>query len=296
MNITLNWQENEFTSCLHAAQIAASRSDFHHPSLPPDFQETAKQVVREAEFAGISSKIFWRNAIPLSVKGISKNDLAEIIVRKAVPQSEESVVSASQISAAILSLSAIYEQAIPDARRQLELRRRPLEEAWEARGPGLMFALGRQLPEEFIPSQADGVLVLPVGGGRGTAHLSYNSFRIEGVLYNPHEELPEVVRIAWLIAQLNIDLPIYSETIPRDQLPLVARLAVLPGILAAAEEVDLIDTARCDLARALELWQVTKMGHETLAALVEQWWSVQSTREMPWHVALAALDQMLAEA
>jgi len=293
MNIALSWQESEFTSCLHAAQIAVGQQDFRHPNLTEAFINAATLLVQKAELAGVSAKIFWRHALPLSAQRISKNDVVQGILRKAVHLDQENSRSASQLVAALQTLDVTYRRAIPDAHRQLELRRRPLEEAWEARGPGLMYMLARQLPEEFIPTRADVVLVLPVSGGRGTAHLDYNSLRMEAVLYNPHEELPEIVRLAWLIAQLKIDLPIYSETIPRDQLSLIARLAVLPGILAAAAEVDLIDPSRCNTAQALKLWQVTRTGHETLGTLVDQWWSVQSTRQKPWHVALAALDQML---
>ena len=50
--------------------------------------------------------------------------------------------------------------------------------------------------------QCDVLLIHPALGGAGEAHLAYNSVRIEAVLANPNADLPEVVRLAWLIAQV----------------------------------------------------------------------------------------------
>jgi len=50
-------------------------------------------------------------------------------------------------------------------------------------------------------------------GGAGAAQLRTNSVRLEAVLTHPDPQLPETLRLGWLLSQLNQDLPIYSDTI-----------------------------------------------------------------------------------
>lgn len=294
MNLELRWQENTWTSCLHAAQILAGNPPSGvSEELVSAIAPAAKNLVSELQTAQIPPKLFWRHALPLSAQLDGKVELAKAVLRKThgLEASESSFVTS--IGGALTDLANAYALAVPKAAEELILRRRPLREAWEARGPGLLYFLQRVLPEEFLPETADVILVLPISGGRGTAHLAYNSVRLEGMLYDPNPQLPEVARLGWLFSQLNLDLPKYSEEIDPDRIGLIARLATLPGILYAAEEVELVRPGTVTLADALKLWQVTHIGHEALAEIVQQWWQTQETRQAPWQVALLALDRMV---
>lgn len=294
MNLELRWQESAWTSCLHAGQILAGKPPENvSPELLAAVAPPAQALVKTVDQSGIAPKLFWRHALPLSAEIQNKSELASLVLRKTRGIDFSQSPQAKLVSGALSDLANAYQQAVPKAAEELPLRRRPLQEAWEARGPGLLYFLSRVLPEDFIPELATVILVLPISAGRGTAHLSYNSLRLEGMLYDPNPHLPEVVRLAWLISQLNIDLPKYSELIPPDRVPLVARLATLPAILYAAEEVELIKPGSVSLADALKLWKVTHAGHDALAEIVAQWWHTQETRQAPWHVALAGLDRML---
>ena len=122
--------------------------------------------------------------------------------------------------------------------------------------------------------------------------MAYNSVRIEAMLANPVAELPETVRLAWLIAQLQIDLPAYSESIHADRLPHIARYALLPATLIAAETVGLIHFAPSELARAITAWSLAVPPGIDAAALTSEWWQTYLETRPPWRVALAALDQM----
>src|SRR5690606_23019649 len=97
------------------------------------------------------------------------------------------------------------------ALEELELRSAPLREQWEARGGGLLATLARLTTAGLVPEMADVILVHPVLGGGGAAHWQYNSVQFEAVLANPLAELPEVLRLGWLLAQLNFDLPLYED-------------------------------------------------------------------------------------
>lgn len=295
MNLELRWQESPWTSCLHAAQILAGNAPQHvSEALLAQVAPPARRLVEEVERAGIAPKLFWRHALPLSAQLSSKDELARVVLRKTRGIELSDSAYAMNIAGALSDLANAYQAAVPKAEQELSLRRRPIQEAWEARGPGLIYFLNRVLPEDFIPELATIILVLPISAGRGTAHLSYNTLRLEAVLYDPNPQLPEVARLGWLISQLNIDLPKYSELIEPSRVPLVARLATLPAILYAAEEVELIRPGTVTLADALQLWQVAHTGHESLAEIVSRWWQTQEAQQVPWHVALAGLDRMLS--
>ncbi|MEW4563317.1 hypothetical protein AB1K70_12375 [Bremerella sp. JC770] len=294
MNLDLRWQENTWTSCLHAAQILAGNPPSGvSEDLVKAVGPAVKSLVSELRMAQVIPKLFWRHALPLSAQIDGKAELAKVVLRKTHGLEASESAYATSIGGALTDLAHAYATAIPKAADELLLRRRPLREAWEARGPGLLHFLQRVLPEEFLPETADVILVLPISGGRGTAHLAYNSVRLEGMLYDPNPQLPEVARLGWLLSQLRLDLPMYSEEIDPDRIGTVARLATLPGILYAAEEVELIRPGTVRLADALKLWQVTHTGHEALAEIVSQWWQTQETRRAPWRIALLALDRML---
>lgn len=294
MNLELHWQENTWTSCLHAAQILAGNPPAGvSEDLVNAVGPAAKRLVSELKTAQVPPKLFWRHALPLSAQLDGKVELAKAVLRKTHGLEASESGFATSIGGALSDLANAYSSAIPKAADELLLRRRPLREAWEARGPGLLHFLQRVLPEEFLPETADVILVLPISGGRGTAHLAYNSVRLEGMLYDPHPQLPEVARLGWLISQLNLDLPKYSEEIDPDRIGMVARLATLPGILYAAQEVELVRPGTLTLTDALKLWQVAHAGHEALAEIVDNWWQTQETRQAPWRIALLALDRMI---
>jgi hypothetical protein len=140
---------------------------------------------------------------------------------------------------------------------------------------------------------ADIVLVLPVLGGSGEAQLQNNSVRIEAVLANPHGQLPEVVRLGWMLGQLHLDLPLLSEGIQLDRLPHVAALAMIPPALAAAEHVELARLDEDTLALALDAWQVEIPSTLDPLDILSRWWGAFDEAHPPFEVAFQALDRML---
>jgi hypothetical protein len=148
--------------------------------------------------------------------------------------------------------------------------------------------------ERLVVPNAEIVLVYPISGGGGAAHLIYNSVCIEAVQTDPIPELPEVLRLCWLLSQLNIDLPIFSETIHRDRWPLVAALGMLPATLAANQGIQTYHLELDTIRMALEAWQLDGSREGNLAELLLQWWETCLDSQLGWGVALAGLDRMLA--
>src|SRR5690606_7247147 len=115
------------------------------------------------------------------------------------------------------------------------------------------------------------------------------------VLANPIAELPEAARLGWLLAQLQQDIAVYSERIPRPVLPRVAAMAMLPPALAAAEEVELVRPGDDVTALALEPWPNAHDEQAELLGTLVRWWQAYVERRPPWGVALSALSTMLDE-
>jgi len=135
-------------------------------------------------------------------------------------------------------------------------------------------------------------------GGAGVAHIEQNQVRIEAVLTNPMVELPEVVRLAWLLSQLHLDLPIHSETIGANLMARLAPLAMLPPILAAAEVMEL---SKCDESvaeLAIEQWHIPvpkgRGVHTEIVPVLMDWWETYLQTRPGWHTAMQALAKMLA--
>lgn len=181
----------------------------------------------------------------------------------------------------------------PKLEEELSLRARPIREAWETVGPGLMRSIEKLTEPGLLVSQATIVVVHPFAGGGGSSHLATDSVTWEGMLAHPHPELPETLRLAWMLSQLGLDMPRYEQELEEDDVARVASLAMLPVTLAAGEEFDFV---RCDeptIARAMELWGLFDSHRDRAAEALLAWWDAYRERRPPWETALVALEQIM---
>ncbi len=255
--------------------------------------EPARLLSQTLADRGISAGSFLCHAIPLSSDATSERELATTALVRLVGR-QQAQESSTAVAAAIAAIHRAFEVAVPEALVELELRGGPLFELWEARGQGLLSELARITSPELLPESAQVLVVLPAVGGGGAAFLQFNRALIEGVLANPQAELPEVLRLGWLLSTLNLDLPRYSESIARPRLAEIAPLAMLPPALAAARVVELVADPEALIRPALEAWcpQARQRSAE-VATCLSDWWDTCQESSTPWHVALPALDQML---
>jgi hypothetical protein len=177
----------------------------------------------------------------------------------------------------------------PQMLDELELRSKPVRELWEAAGPGLLFGLKKKLGEPILAESASITLVYPAMGGGGVAHSTYNRVSFEAVLANTVVGLPEVVRLAWLLAQLQFELPEVQGRMPRSRTLSLAPLAVLPAVLEAANDLDLGAPLEQALPTALQAWRLGPVDAESLLA----WWETYLADRPSWPTALFALEALL---
>jgi hypothetical protein len=292
MSLELNWRAPPLVSALHAAEALARNVPLADSRLAAALEPAATAMAGEITSARLPPQRFWQHLIPLAANLGNSRQLVENAVTKTVGRGARFEQMVTKLSAHVASVEATVRTALPNSADELALRERPLREQWEARGPGLMQQIGWLTDESLIVPRCDVLLVHPALGGGGEAHLPYNSVRMEAVLANPVAELPEVARLAWLVAQLQLDLPIHSEAIHADRLPHVARYAMLPATLAAAETVELSRLTPENMRLAVVAWRLNVPAGVDAAALVLEWWETYRQTRPPWRVALAALDQM----
>ena len=162
----------------------------------------------------------------------------------------------------------------------------------------MLVQLARSTEENVLVANAEIALVYPFVGGHGMAHRQLNCVTFEAVLTNPIDSLPEVMRLAWLLAQLNLDLPMYADHVSADRRDAVGKWALVPAVLAAAECVELARLSAETVGKTLAAWRLAESA-STAEAVANQsetlltWWKTYQEGRTPWAVALGALEQML---
>ena len=208
----LHWTVSFRASCLHAAEALAHGQLVVDPALAEAITEPAQELRKAISAAGLPRTQFWRNLVGLSVMVDGLSELAERAVAKTVGTTRAAAI-ARNLVASIAGIESAVRRAFPNLVDELTLRLPPLREQWDAHGPLLLQSIARWTDPRVVVPEAQVVLVHPALGGGGAAHIAYNNVHIEAVLTNPVPDLPENLRLAWLLAQLGLDLPAFSDQV-----------------------------------------------------------------------------------
>jgi len=287
----LRWKASFSASCLHAAACLGEGLPIANQRIAAVLQPAVDQLFDELQAGSLSGAAALPLLIDLAADYENNRQLAEVAVRKQSGTSSSATVL--RLAGAIADLEAAWLREQPQLVDELAVRGRPLREQWEARGPGLLRAITRLTVENFVAPVAEVVLVSPLVGGHGRAHLRSNRVTFEAVLTHPHPALPETLRLGWLLAQLNLDVPMFHEPVAQRRLPRLAGLATLPLVLAAAETVELAVCDEAMLTQAISCWHLAGALPDNAASQLLDWWQAYAESDTRWPVALAALDQML---
>jgi hypothetical protein len=283
---------------IHAATKRQSPAESNTPllalELPADATALATQLDALLTPAHVGRVPFWTHLIPLAATGLAPASLAQQVLLKSLgPQPSRTLQQ--KLASLLTEIDALTAVLWPELDRQLTLRQGPLAQQWEARGPGLLAALRRLADPQLLAPRATVWPIYPVSGGGGCAHVEYNSVRIEAVLADPLPQLPETLRLGWLLAQLQLDLPDLQSPLLRPRHLELGALAMIPAVLDAGEYVEL---TRCDeptLALALAQWCPERSDSEQVSRVLWNWWQVFQASRPSLPAALGALDTLLAE-
>jgi hypothetical protein len=282
--LELRWLASSSASALHAAACVFQGLELVEAKLAQELAEPARSLHEIFKSLGK-----WGPVLALSAGIESNRELAEVAIRK-IRGAGAVDTHRDRLAAAIGDVERVFRSHFPKCAEEVALRGRPLREQWEARGPGLLRNLADLTEPELLVQQADVVLLQPVVGGFARAFPSQNSVHIEAVLANPISELPEVVRLAWLLGQLNLDLPRFTERVNRPSS--ASRLAMVPAVLQAAQYVELATFDETNLQRALEMW-CSPGGQNELTLTLLDWWNTYQESRPPFSIALQALEKMM---
>ncbi|MCL6501825.1 MAG: hypothetical protein K6T86_04010 [Pirellulales bacterium] len=262
--MNIRWLVSPMASAVYAARCLAAGRPLIDPQLAEELAAPLAELTAALTEEGVPPA-WWGHALPLAA-GISEpRQLAQMALTKTVGRARAEVLAA-RLARPLRELVRAYLGQFADLAEELELRSGPLRQQWEARGPGLLAAVCRLVDPQLLAPQAEVVLVKPVLGGHGLAHLIYNSVTFEAVLANPHEELPEVVRLGWLLASLHLESGRFGERLPQGRLERIGPLAMVPPVLAAARECELVGDPATLLSRALVLWRLAAEADRVVAA------------------------------
>jgi hypothetical protein len=294
----IDWRSNLTISALHAAQAICIDKNLIDPRVHDALQNPTQSLdnwFRQLEPSGAPSKTeFWNVLIEQSLESDQPEQIAQQACKQIFAEVAFDSTTKNFIAGRIGEIQAAYAMLFPKFAPQLELRLRPIRELWDGWGPGIMAHVGRLTERRLISSQATVVGVQPVVGGAGRAYPSYQFATIEAVLTNPVAELPEVIRLAWLLAQLGAAQFAPHETAEPIRSPFVWALAMLPPVLAGSQIVELARIDEANVALAIEQWSIAIPDALTNPAQsLLHWWETYLQTRPSWEVALNAIDKML---
>ncbi|MGC3971274.1 MAG: hypothetical protein QM775_29210 [Pirellulales bacterium] len=308
MTTRLSWIASPAIACRHAAEwlaaggvpAAATTAEL----LTAKFAEPAAALAAFLDDRQIPRREFFDHLTPAGCDDVGMRHAAHTALTKSVGRAR-----AEPLVETLVGLLADCEQAyfaaFPNLRSELELRYGPLRKLWETAraGPDRSRRARRPIAGSY-PKRRAWRRCCRLARGGGWSAAASNTVVFEMVLADPIAGLPETVRLGWLVSQLNFDLPDFSELLAPGTARVVAACAMLPVVLEAAADLEMLrlDEDGHLLATAAEAWLPSALksadvilSPARLAAL-RGWRETSRRNDAPWGVKLKALERLLSEA
>lgn len=298
MTPELRWKASLSATCLHVAACRAAGLTATDAPLAAELDVPSKALAGEIFAAGWPLESVLQQLLALAADFENNRELVTRCATRLQLYAGPDRESVGRVAGAIADLEASLLRQKPELVDELAVRGGPLREQWEAWGPGLLRETARLTDAAIAPECAEVVLVAPYVGGQGWAHAAQNRVTLEALLVNPLPALPEVVRLAWLVSQLNSDLPRFADSLPRGGAARAFGLATLPAVLAAAASLELVSgDDEAVVERAIVAWGLGGNAPAEVGQRLWQWWNAWLDRPAAsWGVAVAALDHILSAA
>ncbi len=287
----LRWKASLSATCMHAALCQRAGVPAADEQVAAALDRPIADLLTEIQEALWPLDATLAQLASLSAEYENNVELVTRVVARLRIETAAGLIK--RVAGALADVETALHRARPEIVEELAVRGGPLRQQWDARGPGMLREIARLTDESVVPESAEVVLVAPYVGGHGLAHPAQNRVTIEAVLVNPHPDLPEAVRLAWLVSQLNGDLPPLADVLPADVRARIVPLAMLAPAVAAGAAVELTADGEAAVESALDAWRVRADLPADVGAKLWQWWSAWVEGAGRWPVAVAALAQML---
>jgi hypothetical protein len=291
MALQLHWAVNTAVGCFHTTEIVLRGWPLADAELRAKMASPVQALKGVLATDGISPIQFLEHLVPLSSGNESLLELSRAVLTKIVGR-DRADFRARRYAELVEDISIAFRGELPRLQEKLPVAKERLHEQWATHGPTLLAGIENHTEKGFVVKEAEAFLVHPVTGGGGASHPRYHSFRIEGVAQDPEPALPEVLRMAWMVASLNLIMPRYADRMPA--LPrtfAVGIRAAIPLVLTTAAELKLAINDKKTLQTAINMWLPDPVAD--LGAKLSEWWAVYQDTRPEWPLALAALDRVL---
>jgi hypothetical protein len=286
MSTTLHWQTSDAVSAFYAAAIGWRQPDRLSAALAAALGEPLEILRGALADERVPAEPLWQNLFAAVALGHHEpRRLAEVTLTKTMGQVEAS----PRVGRFERALRALRQAMTPllDAPNLAGL-----QTAWRRHGAALLQTIAQLTEPEVLVDEATVVGVPPIQDGGGLAVPSANVALVEAT-ESAAEHGPaafEAIRLAWLIAQLQLDLPRYSDHVPAARRAPVGAAAMLPAALEAARRCRMTELPLDELLERQGTRWLTAAGFIPPArGEIMRWWSVYQSRRPPLGTALQAL-------
>lgn len=299
----MRWTPGDRLSPIHAARCFSIGIQGVDESISRGIAGPMANLASRLAGADIDPAIFWPRLVGAAAAGDSDLEACHAALHTARCSVLSIDATAGGLASQLAEVRMVYQDRYPKLAEQLVLRGRPIREQWDGYSAGLLKRISKLTHPSFLPKSIHTILLSPYRGGDGSLDASSARVWIEAVLTNPIPEIPEVLRLVWLVAQVGLidGLSTGPEDshgdpwVPRSRLPRVAAIAMMPLTLEAAAYLEMIPTPADQLpslfAKAAQSWRIPLDGPELDA--VGNWWRQFQDLQTPPPVTLKALDRML---
>jgi len=293
VEIKLNWTASLPVSCLYAAECLVRNLPLADPVIGEALAEPAARLQEALQEDYLPAETFWSHVVPLAANFPGQLELATIALTKTIGRTEADK-RIGRYRGLLIDIKNAFSRATVQSNDEPAARIDALRQRWHDTGIGLLAQMVNWTEPQIIVEEATVCVVHPDRGGGGVGYVPYNLAVIEGVSDDPVAELPEIVRLAWLLSTLNLDVPRYSENIENNRLATVAALAMIPVAVKSAADIRLTKLDSGAIGRAVQSWMTAPDKADEWTRALEQWWETYSTMRPAWPTALKGLDVLLS--
>ncbi|QDV25001.1 hypothetical protein [Aureliella helgolandensis] len=287
----LQWGSHPTMSALHATWCLATTDGPFNPRAMA-LKNAAQELKSTLTSMRVQRDLAWEELLCLAPDEEGIPDFVARFCRKCGCDTDPNL---NLLEHALRRVLVDFRQAFPKNPEEMRVRTGPLKLQWDARGPGLLHTIGRFTVPDLIVESARILLVQPILSGAGYVHFRTNRVHTEALLTDDDPELPEILRIAWMLAQLDFERSVYVDLVNRRRLNLLAGLAMLPAALMAADYLEMGHYSTQSLRKALVQWRVAPAGYDVdaIIQILTTWWETYDVDRPEWRIALGALSRLL---
>ncbi len=295
--LSIRWRGDTQLSAIHAAYVVATDAVCSDRKTQQALVAPATEINNRLLSASVDVASFWRRLFAEYAFDSASDRAVEIALISAGGSELQLEQTAAAISNRLGECRLAFHSRFPKLADQLELRLVPLKQRWDEVGSELLSAIADQIwedrpPADWWPARVTGVAVQPMRGGDGDYDSDAVKFWIEALLSDADPDVPEVLRVAWLLTQLALQIQMReksSETV--SGMPWT--LGSVPIVLSASIDAGIIPGGNDrQIEATLQLW---RLGDWSTARTLHTWWQQWQKNKSPMPVAVKALDKMLGQ-